>query len=304
MEFSREVYHLIVRHVGTRSDLIALSTVSKRFQQEAERSLYNTLHLRGHSRIMRVCHLLSSTPRLSVLVEALSIFVAEDASDDDSEEEDEPYESAPIPDGFWQAVAAAFRAVDKLRFLSVYFEQTADTAHAWVLNDCRFQLRTFHCDFEWDQHMAGFLRAQHEISDLCLADFRKDVKLSRPPAPTGALPLPKLSILECTFSEAAMCLVPGRPVVRVKTCFSRTAGEAKTAELGELLGRLKQSRRALRALDLADEAYTEDFSLELLAALGGAFARFADLRYLGTLVLPVDGKKARRALALVPVAPV
>ncbi|GJE92513.1 hypothetical protein PsYK624_086670 [Phanerochaete sordida] len=305
MELSREVYSLIVRHVASRADLLSLCLVSKRYRQEAQRALFNTLHLRGYPRILDVCRLLSATPRLSRLVDALSLFLADErpcssdsGSDDESESDSEDgCTPAGPPHGFWPAVAAALRGLDKLRFLSVYFEQAAGSAQAWVLAGSRFRLRTFHCEFDWDAHLVAFLRTQPDLVDLYLADYRKHIALDVPRARADVPPppraLPQLAVLECTFGEAAAALVPGRPLARVKTCFSRSGADAKRGELRELLARLRASRRALCALDLADEAYTEDFSLELLAAMGSAVARFAELRYLGTLVLPVDGRKVR-----------
>ena len=304
MEFSREIHHLIVRNVTARSDLVTLCTVSKMFQQEAERALYNTLHLRGFARTMAVCRTLASCFRLSRLVEALSVFIADDRPEDSSEEDGE---EPAIPSEFWDVVASALRHVKKLRFFSIYFEQSQDTAKAWVLSGCTFQLQTFHCDFEWDNDLVAFLRSQTDITDLYLADYRKDIRLDRPlrgsSRPSSqSIALPKLSMLECTFSEAAMALVPGRPVLRVKTCLSNSEDEEKKLEMDELLAKLKMSRKALCAFDLADESYTDDFSLELLTSMGSECARFSELRYLGTLVLPVDGNKVRRGQSGPPFA--
>ncbi|EKM48963.1 uncharacterized protein PHACADRAFT_265947, partial [Phanerochaete carnosa HHB-10118-sp] len=297
MELSREVYSLIVKNVATRADLLALCFVSRRFRHEAQRALYNTLQLRGYTRIMAVCRLLNTTPRLSLLVEALSLFLAderpcgsdsEDEEENDSESEDPP---AGPPHGFWEAVAAALRKLDRLRFLSVYFEQVQETAQAWILSGSKFQLQTFHCDFDWDQHLVSFLHSQSGIVDLYLADYRKDIVLDvlgPGPNPLPALlTMSQLAILECTFSEAAVALVPGRPVMRVKTCFSRSGEDEKRAEMRELLSKLKASHRSLCALDLADESYTEDFSLEFLALMSSTFSCLSELRYLGTLVLPI-----------------
>ncbi|PSR70915.1 hypothetical protein PHLCEN_2v13229 [Hermanssonia centrifuga] len=279
MELSQEAHHLIVRYVGTRRDLVNLCRVSKRFQQEAEKALYDTLHLRGHSRTIEICQLLASTPRLSSLVDALSIFVVDDGSDD---------EDAPVPDDYWDSIAGALQHTTRLRFLSVYFEQAEDTSQAWVLNQCTFQLQTFHCDFEWDDHLLTFLHSQSNLTDLHLADYRSNAST----APSNDMPLlPKLSILECTFSEAAMALSPGRPITRVKTCFSHSQIDEKRTELHDLLTKLRQSRRSLRALDMADEAYTEEFSLELLTSMVEMFSHSSNLRYFGTLVLPVETKQ-------------
>lgn len=299
MEFSQEVYHRIVRHVGTRTDLLSLCSVSKRFQKESERALYNTLHLRGYTRSASLCRLLSSTPRLSALVEALSLFITEDGQEDDDEDDSSegsaPSVSSSFLDEYWDTVAAALQHTTKLRFLSVYFEHVNDTAHARVLDGCSFQLHTFHCDFEWDTHLAIFLGTQDLLADLYLADYRSEGELhhssgSSAPSPP---PLPKLSFLECTFSEAAIALVPGRPVVRVKTCFSRTKIEEKRTELRELLASLKLSRKPLRALDLASEAYQPEFTLDTLSVMVMMFPA-SSLRYLGTLVFPVDSKQVRK----------
>lgn len=313
MELSPEVLHLIIRNVTTRNDLVTLSFVSKRFQKEAERALYNTLHLRGHERTMAVCRVLSSTSRVSTLVEAISIFVGDhkppESSSDESDEEEDAPEDPPVPGEYWFAVASALKQTKRLRFLSVYFEQIGDAAQAWVLDGSAFQLETFHCDFEWDRHLADFLHSQSHLSDLYLSDYRNTTGTKPPPnrpacphnctSAPSTLPIPALSILECTFSEAAAALVPGRPVVRVKTCLSRSQEDEKRKEMQDLVAQLVLSCVPLQALDLADESYTEDFSLELARHVG-SLANTRKLRYLGTLVLPVDGTKVRIGALQVP----
>ncbi|KAI0345510.1 hypothetical protein BDW22DRAFT_1426198 [Trametopsis cervina] len=294
MELSKEVYGLVVRHVRTRSDLLSLSMVSKNFQREAEKALYNTLHLRGRTRSTTICTTLSSAPRVAAYVEALSLFIdggQEDNGSEDAEEDEEVGES-DYSDEFWDVVASALRRTTKLRFLSVYLERVPEVSQARILDGCSFQLHTFHCEFAWDTHLETFLRSQTVLIDLYLADYRElHSSADTEPQPTAILPsLPALECLECTFSEAAMLLIPGRPVVRVKTCFSRNKTE-KHAELQDLLANLKQSRKSLRALDLADESYDSGFTLEMLALMIATFAHGGTLRYLGTLVFPVDGKE-------------
>ena len=288
MELSQEAHHLIVRHVGNRRDLLTLCRVSKRFQKEAERALYNTLHLRGYQHTIAMCRLLASTPRLSALVVALSIFVTDDGS---YQSDDSDQEGSPVPDDYWEAVAAALRHTKRLSYLNIYFEEANDTSQAWVLDGCTFKLRTFHCDFEWDTHLSSFLDTQSELSDLYLADYRRDSSndMSAPNFPR----LPKLSILECAFTDGVAALVPGRPVLRVKTCFSRPRVDEKRKELNELLAKLTLSRKQLRALDLADESYTVEFTFELLSSTINVLSAFNHLRYLGTLVLPVNGDQVR-----------
>ena len=105
-------------------------------------------------------------------------------------------------------------------------------------------------------------------------------------------------ILECTFSEAAVALVPDRPVCRVKTCFTHSRLEEKRTELQIIVASLRQSKRRIRALDIADSSYDVSFSLEVLARVAGDATLSAELRYIGTLVLPVDGQQVGQIPAL------
>ncbi|KAI0698115.1 hypothetical protein BC835DRAFT_1269370 [Cytidiella melzeri] len=295
MEFSQEVYHLIVKHVGTRSDLLSLCVVSKRFQKEAERALYNTLQLRGKTRTVSICDVLSYTPRLAFLVEALSIFVdsGNEHQDDEASGGSETCSESSYSDEFWSKVAAALRQTVKMRFFSVYLERVEDTSLSWILDGCTFQLHTFHSDFEWDSHLETFLDSQIVLRDLYVADYRNlgSSDTSHVAMDNTRPSLPALSVLECTFCEAAVALVPGRPVLRLKTCFSKTKAEEKRAELRELLANLRHSQKPLRALDLADESYRSNFTLELITSIDRTFSGRCELRYLGTLVFPVDAKE-------------
>jgi hypothetical protein len=299
MEFSREVYQLIVRHAGTRSDLLSLCLVSRDFQREAEKALYNTLHLRGQARTISVCDILSRTSRLALHVEALSLYVEgsdgyRDEEDRENDSSDESRSESSYGDEFWDAVAASLRQTNKLRFLSVYLERISDTARAWILDGCTFQLLTFHSDFEWDSHLDMFLRSQTALNDVYLVDYRalaasKSSKVSLEDIHPS---LPALSTLECSFSEAVVAFAPRRPLVRVKTCFSRVKVEEKRVELRELLDSLQRSQKPLRALDLADESYDSAFTRELVTSVSHAFSANNDLRYLGTLVFPVGTEEA------------
>ncbi|KAJ3710254.1 hypothetical protein DFJ43DRAFT_1109067 [Lentinula guzmanii] len=143
--------------------------------------------------------------------------------------------------------------------------------------------------------------------------------------------LPHLYTLECTFSEAAIAIVPGRPVSKLKTCFSRTDPEGKREEMQVLFkalgmalaaGRTRSGVRTVNeeltgssgarggwhALDIADAEYEEKFAMDLLRAvvnlslikskssrtstmLVGGVSTRGTLKYLGTLVLPVGGRE-------------
>lgn len=283
MELSYETYILIVRHVATRSELASLCSVSKPFRRAAERLLYNTLSLKGPDTSIELSRVLSTTPRLAFLVEALSIY----ASGNGSDSEDSP---VPLPEDYWTSIASALAKLHRLRFLNVFIEGANDGSQAWVLAGCPFQLRTFHCDFEWDEHLSDFLDTQLQLSDLYIADFKPPSPES-PPQSLDPRPLPRLATLECTYMEAASALVPGRPVTRLKTCFSASQVDEKRAEMRTLFSNIRRSRRHLRSLDIADASYTQDFSLELLTMAVNTFSSSNHLRYLGTLVLPVGGRE-------------
>ncbi|KAI0369412.1 hypothetical protein BV20DRAFT_1020809 [Pilatotrama ljubarskyi] len=273
---------LIVKYVAdSRSTLVALCTVSKQFQVAAERALYNTLHLKEYDLTITVCRLLARSPRLAGLVVALSVYAQEEDSDDVSEESE-------LPDDYWNALADALRSVTRLRFLNFHFSGGGQTDKAWILDGCMFQLRTFHCDLAWDASLQSFLATQSRLSDLYLADYQS--LAIAPPISTSVF-LPRLSVLECTFSEAAAALVPDRPVCRVKTCFTHSRLEEKRTELQIVVASLRQSKRRLRALDIADSSYNADFSLELLSHVTSHQSLCTDLRYIGTLVLPVAGQQ-------------
>lgn len=283
---------LIVKYVAdSRPTLVSLCTVSKQFQVAAERALYNTLQLTTYDLTISVCRLLACTPRVAGLVVALSVFNQGEESGDESGSEDD---DAQLPDAdadadadaYWSALAGALRNTSRLRFLSFYFSDGGQTEKAWILDGCTFQLRTFHCDLAWDTHLQNFLATQIRLSDLYLADFQS--LAIAPPISTSSF-LPKLTVLECTFSEAAAALVPDRPVCRVKTCFTHSRLEEKRTELQIIAASLRQSKKRLRALDIADSSYTPEFSLELLSHITHEPALCAELRYIGTLVLPVGG---------------
>ncbi|OSC98220.1 hypothetical protein PYCCODRAFT_1471276 [Trametes coccinea BRFM310] len=282
MAFPPDACSLIVKYVAdSKPTLVSLCTVSKQFHAAAERALYNTLQLKGHDLTISVCRLLARTPRLSSLVVALSVYDQDDESDDASVAESDPSSV------YWEALAGALNSTTRLRFLSFYFS-SGQPETAWVLDGCTFQLRTFHCDLVWDEHLQSFLATQSRLSDLYLADYQS---LAITPTISSSSFLPRLSVLECTFSEAAVALVPDRPVCRLKTCFTHSKLEDKRTELDILVASLRQSKKRLRSLDIADSSYDASFSLELLRRVTDDSALCSELRYIGTLVLPVVGQQ-------------
>ncbi|KAF9490575.1 hypothetical protein BDN71DRAFT_1454074 [Pleurotus eryngii] len=304
MELSLEAYRNIVKYVGNRADIATLCRVSKSFRHVAQRALYNTLYLRDVHSTISLCGLLAREPRLATLVDALTISFSgaqEGGSDDDSSEsgsdEEEASSQPPSASEYWAAVAPALRQTVRLRYLNVHIHNS-DTAVAWILNTCTFRLRSFHCDLDWDTHLVSFLNTQPDLDDLYILDYKDpnhapQHTVSSTDSPIRLLPsaLPKLSTLECTFSEAAVALVPGRPVTHLKSCFSRTRLEEKQAEVSLLFSKIKLSTRRLKALDIADASYTETFSMTLLQHVIRTRATVTELRYLGTLVLPIGGQE-------------
>lgn len=288
MELYLETYRVIVQHVGSRADLCTLCRVNRGFQLAAERALYNTIYATDAGDTFGMCKLFAGIPRLAAIVEALTLFVSgEDDSDNSSQSENR------FPNDFWPTVSQALHHMARLHFLNLHLGNAGDAAQAWILNGTEFRLRSFHCDLQWDAHLVSFLNTQLDINDLYIVDYsvpedttQTSTSVSSPLNP-GALP--NLSTLECTFAEAACALVPTRPISRLKTCFSKTRPPEKREELLLLFSRLMGTTHPLRSLDIADSSYSESFSMSLLASVVSLQSQVHDLRYLGTLVLPIDG---------------
>ncbi|KAF9476202.1 hypothetical protein BDN70DRAFT_863655 [Pholiota conissans] len=292
MDLTLEAYRNIVKNVGSRSDIATLCGVSKGFRYIAERALYNTLFMRNDDETLLLCHTLINSLRLAEYVDALTISFSEDDSTEDSNSTDEgAYEPIQMN---WLLVAQALKNTTRLRYLNVHIS-ASEKAYSWIVDEATFQLRKFHCEFDWDHHLVAFLDRQTELEDLFIADYRDDEPdtdtHTPPPLTLAANSIPKLSILECTFSEAAMAIVPGRPVTHLKTCFSHDELSAKREEMYTLLSRIVLSTRPLRSLDIGDSLYTETFSTELLASIANTRSLIAELKHLGTLVLPIDGRE-------------
>lgn len=283
MELPLEAYMSIARHVGTRRELASLCRVSRGFRNAAERVLYNTIHMHDYVQTALICRVLANSVHLALLVNAISIHVSGSGSDSESS-------PIPPPDDYWGLLALALQQTKRLRFLNIYIDESSDMGNAWVLDSCTFQLRTFHCDFSWDEHLVAFLNSQSSLTDLYILDFQKDTNNH-----TGALnlqALPKLSVLECTFMEAASTLASNRPLSRLKSCFTSSHVDDKRGEMATLFTNMRRSRRHIRALDIADSVYNSEFSLQFLTEVAATFSN-SHLRYLGTLALPIDGREVR-----------
>lgn len=306
MALSMEARHLIVQYAWSRKDICTLARVCKNFQVVAERSLYNTISLSGTDATMSICNVLASQPRVAAYVENLTIAVRDDETTSEEEVSSHP------PEEYWRSVGAGLRSVHRLLHLAVQVDFIGHSTHSWILDGCQFKLRTFHCDLAWDDHLVNFLNDQNELEDLYILDFPypADVDtqvthaepqrpLSPPPPPVRRVvspvprvgSLPKLSILECPTTDAVSVLVPRRPITRVKTCFMTSDIEKKRRELTTLFVNLRLSTRPLLSLDLGDSSYNADCSLNFLRHCISSNRTMDNVRYLGTLALPVDGRE-------------
>jgi len=306
MALSMEARNLIVKHTRSRRDICALARVCKDFQVVAERTLYNTLYLSGIDATISLCNVLASQPRVAGYVENLTVAVK------NGEPSTEEEVSSHFPEEYWRSVGAGLRSVRRLSHLTIQVDFIGNSSHAWILEGCQFRLRTFRCDLAWDDHLVGFLNDQDELEDLYILDFPYPANVDsqatpvEPPRPLSPPPppvrrvvspvprsgsLPKLSILECPTTDAVSVLVPHRPITRVKTCFATSEVEKKRRELTTLFVNLRLSTRSLLSLDLGDSSYNTDCSLNFLRHCVSANRTMDNVRYLGTLALPVDGRE-------------
>jgi F-box-like len=296
MKLPPEVYLNIAQHVEMRADLYALCLVSRGFRTAAERVLYRALDTSEPSNTIMLCRVLAEQPRLSRLVTTFAIYLDEEGQGGNrrNSQEQEPSSSLSQSHYYWTSISCALRNTASLRLLRVHLNGGIPINYAWILDGCSFQLHTFHCDLAWDVHLISFLITQRELTDLHISDFDGDVPENLSISTHSlrqAHTLPRLSILDCTFTEAVGLLVPGRPVTHVKTCFSSSNREARRVELALLLTDLRLSIQPIYSLTVADESYTSTFSLELLSSLVKSFGPTPQLRYLGPLALPVDGNE-------------
>ncbi|KAH9059916.1 hypothetical protein EDB87DRAFT_1562642 [Lactarius vividus] len=289
MELPQEVYSPIARHIERRADLCTLCLVSKGFRTATERELYRSLDVSEPSATIMLCNLLSKEPRLSQLVVAFTISL-----NGEEYHNSQAHDLFFPPSGYWTSVSRALQRTMHLRSLRINLSCGIPLKYAWILSNCSFRLHTFHCDFAWDAQLVSFLSTQHLLTELHISDFNEDIpeNLSiNASSLRHARTIPNLSVLDCTFTGAVCTFVPGRPVTHVKTCLSSSSLEAKRVELALLLANLRLSTQPLHSLILADESYTTAFSLELLSSLVKAFGPIPRLRFVGPLVLPVDGRE-------------
>ncbi|SJL11246.1 uncharacterized protein ARMOST_14649 [Armillaria ostoyae] len=88
-------------------------------------------------------------------------------------------------------------------------------------------------------------------------------------SPLSVNSLPKLSALECTFTECTAALAPQQPLICLKTCFLRSDPDAKRIEMTNLFAEIQLSTAQL-VTPLAGYSrfdICESFSVELLSII-------------------------------------
>lgn len=290
LELSLEVHRLIIKHAANRHDIVSLCRVCRSFRFAAQRALYNTLFIGNNAQSELLCRTLLAQPRLASLIEALTISLSDTDPDEDPES---------LPPDFWQRISQTLQIAHRLRHLNIYINDGSDNSVSWILRNCPFQLYTLHCELLWDDHLHSFLQAQHRLTDLYIIDYHPTSLTPRPTLPTpsdialcSGRCVHRLTVLECSFSEAVAAFVPHRPIRRVKTAISNEDESAKTTEVSTLFFNLQLSACHLESLDISDSSYTESsFTMAVLSHASSEPSTCLDLKYLGTLVLPVDGQE-------------
>ncbi|KAF7296708.1 hypothetical protein HMN09_01079900 [Mycena chlorophos] len=326
---SPEIYRSIARLLP-QADLATLCRVSPAFLRAARPVLYEAVFAHEGNSVndTNVCRILAVRSELAWLVRSMTVIGLRDtgkarvAESDDDDEEDEKSDSipqgeetsepeaeeSPLPSPFWTILSQALANTIRLRNLTIDIPSPTSPAvgYGWILGatDCSFRLHTFRCDFDWDASLVAFLETQSDLHDLYIRDYRDLALLPVAPSPSATkstrLLLPSLATLECTFSEAAVLLAPHRSLRRLKTAFSTPPHLSNRGpELRSLVAALRASAGPLVALDVGDASEpetaqeAEEASMQLLSrvahARAGTMAK--ELRYLGTLILPVAGKK-------------
>jgi hypothetical protein len=278
MRFSREICSLVISHLShlnNRADIASLCRVSRLFRSVAELALYNSLSFLRHPArvVLALSKTLSAQPRLARLVDAITIQVSED----DNDEMDE--------DGYWDAVKGALQTTTKLRFLNVRAPRASPISLSWVLADSPFSLRSLHYELEWDAGLAKFLSTQVELRDLYLMNYDPSH-----PLPCDPRLLPNLTTFESPSIQATTSLIPHRPITHLKTQFTSRQHHEKSEALARFCASLQKTAGPILSLEICDPTPTEAFTLDFLAYIVDSLDKAVNFRYLGQLVLPIDGQ--------------
>ncbi|TFK47014.1 hypothetical protein OE88DRAFT_847319 [Heliocybe sulcata] len=200
-----EIYQEIIAHIASKSDLLALSLLSRAVHPLASASIYHTLESRRRCRTEALCLLVIQSAHIGPLIRSLTIA------------NDERHTSAyPALPHFWETMARALRRMPQLEVLRLHDGCT--NPNAGILKRCTFSLRELSCDFVFDDNLVAFLVTQDRLKSIDWMDGDNSAR-STTPVPYAAAPargsLPALQMLHTNSVGMAIALVPGRPVTHL-----------------------------------------------------------------------------------------
>jgi hypothetical protein len=192
-----------------RSDLFPLITVSRSFQHEAERLIWNEISISSPLRFDSFCsHLLSNGgSRLAICIHRFHIFYAASSN---------MYRAALAP-----SLARCFELMVNLDKFSIWSYTPIGVLPSCgtLFDNVTFQLTILICDFACDHHFASFLEKQPLISVLSSTYQSPSYNQSRNhPFSSFCLSpdaLPELAWLTVREPSAAKVFIPDRPVSRL-----------------------------------------------------------------------------------------
>ncbi|KAG8816666.1 hypothetical protein FRC17_000225 [Serendipita sp. 399] len=243
-----ELYRQIVQYVASPHDLCTLARVSRSFQAEAERVLYQSLDLRHHIKTLWRCETLATQPRLARYVRKLSIIIDQ---------------YTPL-----DSIARALQACRNLRSLTLRGAPWSD--YSRVLDAVSStEIRELTCHARGEAGVVRFLERQRclELVDLEAHAFDMD-NLS----PQAAVTLQ--SFTGCLITAAK--LVPGRPV-RQLTLISDMANDATI----RAVSRLAEGQGDIQALDIRMGVLRNPISWTILESV---LTSLRGLRFLAPII--------------------
>ncbi|EAU80859.2 hypothetical protein CC1G_03035 [Coprinopsis cinerea okayama7 len=281
---SRIVQFVDVRHT---SDLARLCTVSKVFLKEAEPRLYSQLVFGDPRRAVGALRSVVGSERGVGKWVRVFWFVYEwgvqgtyggqggGGQGGGSGGQGGQGGPPPLPRGFWETVRAALKKMTGLEMLVLYDHTRMNT---WL------RLR-----FRWDANIVSFVRHQHNLELLQVADFVEAETEER----VGVGRLERLSVVEAHVSVAGQFLEERGSRLRnvqvlvdrghVGVLLGRGSGSGGGAGGGGggggAVARLPKGLRGLSILDLPEE-----YAVEVLEAVS---VSCPELRALGQFPLPI-----------------
>ena len=161
-EVPTELYREIIQYVSSRRDLCNVSIASHALQSEAEYFIYRSIDSSRRSLTEYLCDLITSSPRLHMLVRTLNI-------SNDGEQS-----NAVQSKEYWERVSRLLRDLPNLEELKIHDNMVHGNTNAWVLSQCTFSLRKFDCDFAFDNTLLNFLQSQRKLRRLYWTESYSD----------------------------------------------------------------------------------------------------------------------------------